>query len=447
MNEMALIMMSVGLLVFVAHAFTEVFRKVRVPDLLLLMIIGLCLGPVFHVIDTDEMQKFSSFFTTFTLVIILFEGGSELTVENIRSCLKEMTTLTLTSFVLTMLGVGLVMHFVLGFKLMLSFFVGAALGSSSTAITIPLTKQLDLADRSRATLVLEASFATVVSFIISLAIFGAFTEGMSNAGQGNGFPFWQTVGRIVSSFTLSAVISFATALLWSVSLAKVRNIKNSTFTTPALVFIVYGINRLLGFSGEIAALTFGITLANIDYIYKSHTFNRLFKRQPETLNSNEKMLFSEVAFLLRTFVFVLIGASIKISDLESIVIGLCITALLLILRLISVKISIIRKNEMIPELDAIHISTQIPKGIAAAMLATILITKPISGAEEIKNIVFSVILFSIVFTCISIPIVEKIKPMRKLFGFLLYLGVKKDNMDSTEKEMWESTDESQDVSD
>lgn len=447
MSETALIMMSVGLLVFIAHAFAEIFKKVRVPDLLLLLIIGLCLGPVFHIIDTDEMQKFSSFFTTFTLVIILFEGGSELTVENIRSCLKEMTTLTLTSFVMTMFGVGLVMHFVFGFKLMLSFFVGAALGSSSTAITIPLTKQLDLADRSRATLILEASFATVVSFIISLAIFDAFTEGTSNAGLENEFPLWETVGHIVSSFTLSAMISFVTALLWSISLAKVRNIKNSTFTTPALVFIVYGVNTLLGFSGEIAALTFGITLANIDHIYKSHTFNRFFKKQPETLNSNEKMLFSEVAFLLRTFVFVLIGASIKITNLESILIGLCITVLLLILRFISVKISIIRKNKIIPELDAIHISTQIPKGLAAAMLATILITKPIPDAEEIKNIVFSVILFSIIFTCVSIPIIEKIKPMKELFGFLLYTGVKKDNIDSTENEMWDSTDKSQDVSD
>ena len=37
-----------GFLVFAAHLFSEIFSRKRVPDVLLLMIIGLIIGPVFH---------------------------------------------------------------------------------------------------------------------------------------------------------------------------------------------------------------------------------------------------------------------------------------------------------------------------------------------------------------------------------------------------------------
>jgi NhaP-type Na+/H+ or K+/H+ antiporter len=57
--------------------------------------------------------------------------------------------------------------------------------------------------------------------------------------------------------------------------------------------------------------------------------------------------------------------------------------------------------------DMMFMSTMSPKGLAAAVLATIPLQQGIAGGELIKNIVFSIILFSIIFTSLLIPMLEK----------------------------------------
>ena len=49
----------------------------------------------------------------------------------------------------------------------------------------------------------------------------------------------------------------------------------------------------------------------------------------------------------------------------------------------------------------------VPKGLAAAVLATIPAQAGIAGGEIIQGIVFAVILFSIVFTSIMVPILDR----------------------------------------
>lgn len=411
MSNAALTIMIIGTLVFAAHLFTEIFSKKRVPDLLLLLIIGIIIGPVLGIVKPEDFGEFGSIFSTIALVIIIFVGGSELSVHNIRSCLKETVSLTLVGYFAAMLAVGLSVHFALGIPFLMSLFLGAVLGSSSTAITIPLTKQLKMTEKNKVALVLEASFTTVISFIVSLAIYKGI--------ESNKFSVLETLGSILASFMFSALLGALGAVFWAIILGKVRNIKNSTFTTPAFVFIVYGINSMLGFSGEIAALAFGITLANIDEVYDS-IFKKFFKKKPESLNANEKMLFEETAFLLRTFVFVYIGLSIKLADWKSILIGLGVTFILLVVRLIVVRFCIARNLSEENEIDAMYMSSQIPKGLAAAILAALLIQLGIPEGEFIKNIVFSVVFFSIITTSVAIPLIEKFATVKGLLRFILY---------------------------
>ena len=49
----------------------------------------------------------------------------------------------------------------------------------------------------------------------------------------------------------------------------------------------------------------------------------------------------------------------------------------------------------------------VPKGLAAAVLATMPAQAGVPGGEIIQSIVFAVILFSIVFTSIMVPILER----------------------------------------
>lgn len=413
----------IGGMVFAAHVFTELFSRRRVPDLLLLLIIGIIIGPVFKLVTPESLGGFGNVFSTITLVIILFESGSELSFNNIRDSFKEMISLTVVSYFSIMIAIGLLGHYCLEIPWVTSFFMGAVLGGAAEAIVIPLTKQLKVTSNCKTTMVLETSFSTVICFITSIALF--------NAIQDNEFSIGHVIGNVLSSFILAGILGFLGAVFWAIALQRIRTVKNSTFTTPAFVFIIYGINSLLGFSGEIAALTFGITLANIDSVYNS-IFKRFFKQQPNTLNYNERMLFSEIAFLLRTFVFIYIGISIQLTDWHSILIGIIIVAILLVLRILSVRYTITKKTNDYSEIESMYMSCLVSKGLAAAILATMLTKIDILGAEMVKNIVYSVIFFSIVVTCSLIPLAEKSEFFKKILRFGLFFPTRKDKKTENE---------------
>ena len=49
----------------------------------------------------------------------------------------------------------------------------------------------------------------------------------------------------------------------------------------------------------------------------------------------------------------------------------------------------------------------IPRGLAAAVLATMISQSQLPGSERVGNIVFSVIFFTIIFTSVLVPLLEK----------------------------------------
>jgi NhaP-type Na+/H+ or K+/H+ antiporter len=248
-------------------------------------------------------------------------------------------------------------------------------------------------------LILEAAIGNVFSIVLALALMQAI--------KSRHVEFGAILGDIFSSFILATVLGLFGAIFWALILDQVRNIKYSILTTPAFVFIIYGINEWMGFSGAIAALAFGIGLANIDGIYNAW-LKKFIKKVPVNLNETERSLFSELVLLLKTFFFIYVGISIQLKRWEPIVIGLGISVLLFIIRIPAVRFAI-SKKEGIPEKEVVFMSALNPKGLTAAVLATqaLIYIPDIETAMFVRNIVFSVILFSIVINSILIPVIDK----------------------------------------
>ena len=386
----------IGLLIFAAHLFTEIFSRKRIPDVLLLMIIGLVIGPILHWVSPEMMGSLGSIFTTITLVILLFESGTQLNFETLLKSIRGTMKLTTINFLLTMVVVAGLAVLLAKLDIWTSLMLGAILGGTSSAVIIPMVSQLKICPKSRTILILESAFSDVLCIVFALALLEVIESGSMNIGI--------VLGKVLYSFLLAALIGIVSAILWSYVLDKVRHVKNSILTTPAFVFIVYGISEWLGCSGAIASLAFGIAMANIDKIY-IRFLKKMLKTEPTKLNDTEQQLFSEVVFLLKTFFFVYIGISIQLNHLWPIFIGFIITVVLFILRIPIVQISIWKKDDIAPE-DKAFMAGMVPKGLAAAVLATIPLQAGVSGGEIIQNIVFAVILFSIVFTSIMVPIMD-----------------------------------------
>lgn len=408
----ALLILTLGTLVFAAHWFAEIFSKKRIPDVLMLMFIGIVIGPLLKLVDADKLSTIGNVFGQLTLVTLLFESGTELSFKTLADSIKNTVTLTIVNFIGTFVAIGILGWLVLGMDPGISFMLGAALGGSSSAVAIPLVKQISIGEKSKTILILESAFSAILCIVVALAIFESYKYGEFRIGI--------IFGQVFSSFLLASLIGLLGSIFWSMVLDKVRTINNSIFTTPAFVFIIYGINEILGYSGIISALAFGIGLANMDMIH--HRWLKKFtKRRPTLLNPMEKTLFSELVFLMKTFFFVYVGISIKFDSLTSLLIGLGISVILIILRIPIVRISLPSDINNVSNKDRAFLSMMIPRGLAAAVLATMISQSGLAGSDGVSNIVFSVIFFSIIFTSVLVPFLEKSDKFRSFYIKLLYI--------------------------
>jgi NhaP-type Na+/H+ or K+/H+ antiporter len=408
----ALLILTLGTLVFAAHWFAEIFSKKRIPDVLMLMFIGIVIGPLLKLVDADKLSTIGNVFGQLTLVTLLFESGTELSFKTLADSIKNTVTLTIVNFIGTFAAIGILGWLVLGMDPGISFMLGAALGGSSSAVAIPLVKQISIGEKSKTILILESAFSAILCIVVALAIFESYKYGEFRIGI--------IFGQVFSSFLLASLIGLLGSIFWSMVLDKVRTINNSIFTTPAFVFIIYGINEILGYSGIISALAFGIGLANMDMIH--HRWLKKFtKRRPTLLNPMEKTLFSELVFLMKTFFFVYVGISIKFDSLTSLLIGLGISVILIILRIPIVRISLPSDINNVSNKDRAFLSMMIPRGLAAAVLATMISQSGLAGSDGVSNIVFSVIFFSIIFTSVLVPFLEKSDKFRSFYIKLLYI--------------------------
>lgn len=142
---------------------------------------------------------------------------------------------------------------------------------------------------------------------------------------------------------------------------------------------------------------------------------KLFKTAPAQLNDTEKQLFSEVVFLLKTFFFIYIGICIKLDQWLPLLMGFIIALVLFAIRIPIVILSVKRDKEGILTEDKMFMAGIVPKGLAAAVLATIPVQMGLDGGEMIQNVVFGVILFSIIFTSILVPVLEKNNALSRFY--------------------------------
>ena len=413
MEHAAPIILYIGLTIFVSHFFTSLFEKTRIPDVLLLIIIGIILGQALD-LNSSSFGNYGLLLSTLALVLMLFDGGSHLSFDVIKTTLNRCITISLITFFATTLVAFLIIYYLLGYNPLPSLFAGTVLGSISPAVIVPIIKMLNVSDRAKSMLVVESAITDVLSIIISLGIIGAIT---SNQSTLLGFIGMEIIARMICS----ALLGLGAAILWSAILEKVRKFPNNIFTSLAYLFILYGLCEKLAWNGPLCILIFGLILANAKQIplsiLKGFGTNKLAE-----FTALEKTLFSEVIFIVKTFFFIYLGISIEFGNMGYLLIGLIITIAIYIVRLFITKFVI---TDDFTFRSAKLISFIIPKGLAAAVLAEYPIhLKAIQESpnlivfQDLRAIVFAVVLFSIILSAVLI-IFENNTGLNKMYKKIL----------------------------
>ncbi|MBI4548338.1 MAG: cation:proton antiporter [Ignavibacteriae bacterium] len=394
--EHAPVIIFVGLLVFLAHFFVVLFDRTRVPDVLYLILIGIVIGPLLHIVTPDDFGKLGNIFTTIALVVILFEGGLDLSIESLRVSLRGTLLVTFVSYSIALVLLTITILIITTLPFLLSLFIAAVLAGPAPAVVIPMVRQLRVSDSTKTTLTLESPFGEALCIIVSLAIIESLKLNEVHIGK--------LIGNLLSSFVFALIIGAAGGYFWSILLHRMRQLRFAIFTTPSFLFILFGITDFLGFSGPVSALAFGVTLGNVG-LKEIPWLVKKFNLTPLVHNETEKLFFGEVVFLIKTFFFVYLGLSVRLSDLPSTANALLICCMLLLARLISVRIS--ASKEITPQEDAAVMGVMIPKGTAAAVLASMPLQMAMEGGEFTQNLIYSVVVFSVLITALLIFLLEK----------------------------------------
>lgn len=390
-----------GLLIFCAHLFNAWFSKRRIPDVLLLMLIGILVGPVSGWVKPEQLNDVGPVFASLTLLFILFDSGIDMRLDVVRRYWTGVVQVTFLSFVLSMATVTVIAFYLTDLELKACMLLGGMVAGTAAAIVIPLVRQMKVSDKTRVTLVLESAISGVLCIVISLAFIEGYKLGNVSIGS--------MLGRVFASILMSLIIGLVAGIVWSSFMERVRKLQNSMFLTPAFVFIIYGISEALGYSGAISALAFGLVLGNPEYFEMSF-LKKLKLRDMTPLADTEKSFFKEFVFILKTYFFVYIGICIPFTNTTALAYGAIIAAALFVVRFILVLI--VGKNNT--PVDRLTVSIMIPKGLVSAVLASV----PeqvnnaagytvIPGAVTIKYVTYSIIFCSIIICSILVLFTSK----------------------------------------
>ena len=388
--------LGIGLILFLSFFFAALFERTRIPDVLLLTLVGMVLGPLTHWVQPQDWGKVGGVLGTFTLVVILGESGTALRLSVILKYIKPTLGLTLATFVVTVGVVFLVTLFGLGLSVLLALAVGMALGGTSSAVVIPMVRSLKVREPAATILVIESALTDVLCIVLAFGFMEAASRGS--------FRPERLAGSIVAALLGTGLVSFVGGVGWMRMVSAVRQFPNTAFATSAWVCILYGISEVIGVSGAIAALVFGITLAN--YRGMVVTRNLIFREGGlGALAESDRSFYQEIIFFLKTFFFVYLGLSVRFSNRREILLAILAIVIIYLARPFLVR-TMMRVGSPGWE-DSSLASVMVPKGLAAAVLASVPLRMGLPGGETVQSFAYMVVLFSILTTALLVPVLRR----------------------------------------
>ncbi|MBR2864775.1 MAG: cation:proton antiporter [Elusimicrobiaceae bacterium] len=385
----------IGIVLFLGQVFSSLFEKTRLPDVLPLMLLGMIMGPVTGLVGPEDFGRAGEIFTTLALIVVLFQSGIELKILSLRGAMGQGFLLTTITFSILTIVLAWVTKITLPIPSIYAWIIGAILADNSTAIVMPLLDKLKIAEPTRAILFLEANLTGVYSIVIALALWGIADTGGHLSAKKVGL-------EILQSFGIGVLLSVFAGFFWMRILNRVRYLENAVSLTFAFVLLVYGLSELSGGDGAIATLVFGAVVGNMRLIrrlwLKKLSFNVL------TLNHGEKTFFEEVEFIFKTLFFVYMGMSMRIGQIHLVFLGLLFALIKLLVRTPCVNWCV---SKSITRSDCSVILAMCPNGLVSAVLAAMIAQRLPEGGDVLKDVIYSVILFSVIFSSLMSFRIEK----------------------------------------
>lgn len=385
-------LLAAGVVIFMGVAGEAFFKKTGIPDVAFLMILGVFLGPVFGIISPEAVIMVVPYFAALALIIIMFDGGLNLDLKQVIRTAYFSTALAIGGFIVSVILISLAAHYVLGWAMLDSVLLASIVGGSSSAIVFGLVRGIRISDKARSMLSFESALTDILATIIAFILLEAVLAGRFDLQT-----LEQTLGRAVA---IGLLLGLGVGIPWMYLSTKFKNAQHAYMLTLGILFVLFFLSNSLGESGALTALVFGLMVGSKAYLSRILKFKMLAVSADDPTHN-------QLTFLVRSFFFVFVGLMASFGQIEYIIFGVLITVVIYIGRIATVRIIL---TKSFSKLDKAVTRSMIPRGLAAAVLATYPITMGLPNAEAYPQIIFFIILTSVIITTAGLGTTKKIPP-------------------------------------
>jgi cell volume regulation protein A len=386
------ILLAAGVVIFLGVAGEAFFKKTGIPDVAFLMILGVIIGPVLGIIQPEAVIQIVPYFAAVALIIIMFDGGLNLDLKQMVKTAHFSFTLAILGFILSVTIATLAVHYALDWSWIESILLGTIVGGSSSVIVFGLVRNIRISEETKNMLSFESALTDILSTIIAFILFEAILLGQFDLQV-----LEETLGRAI---VVGLVLGFGVGIPWMYVSTKLGNAQHAYMLTLGILFVLFFLANSFGESGALTALVFGLMLGN-----RSHLAGILKFKLPRI--ELDDPTHNQITFLVRSFFFVFVGLMASLGQYEYAILGVGITIAIYVGRIIVTKTTLTKRFSL---LDRRVTRSMIPRGLAAAVLATFPLTLGLPNAEAYPQIIFFIILTSVIITTIGIGRSKKIPP-------------------------------------
>jgi len=305
------VLLVLGIAVFGGTVGARVFQKLRIPQVVGYIVVGVLIGePLLKFVDAHTVKMLSPF-SMFALGIIGFMIGGELRYEVFKKYGKQFFAIMLSeglfAFAIVTVLTTLIGYLFTG-SWQNSIALGLVLGAISSATAPAATVDVLWEYKTRG--ILTRTVLAIVALDDGLALLlYALASSIAGAlmGQGNGsllkniaIPFWEIIGAVV--------LGVLAALLLIFLLKYVKGQDKILTFTVALVILTVGLSMALGVESILAAMVLGATISNFLPRRSQSSFELLGKFSPP----------------IYVLFFVLVGAQLELGNMPFWVVALAL---------------------------------------------------------------------------------------------------------------------------
>ena len=357
--------------------------RLKIPSILLLLIVGFLVGPVFGFLDPDALLQDMLFpIVSLSVAIILFEGGLSLKVSDLKHTGIIVRSLITTGVFISCSLISMMAYFLLDISLDISILMGAILVVTGPTVILPLLKQIQVKKSLGTVLRWEGIMIDPVGATLAVLVYEVIKVGETQ--EAFFLIFIVIIMTILVGFFFGVLVAFL--LMFIIKKRFVPLYLQEVFTLVLVIFTYCLSDYLQSESGLLAVTVMGIVLANQRFVVIRHII---------TFKEN-------LSLLLLTSLFIILAARINVLELVSFLNLNMVLFLIGIIFIVRPFVAFVATfNTALSIKERLFIGLMAPRGIVAAAVASLfglqLTHIGVNDATALVPVTFIVIVVTVTF--------------------------------------------------